>query len=102
MGTVSLKNIDKKRDSAEFAITIRRCAMGKGYSSYAMKTIIEKAFSEYGLENVYWYVSKENARAVRFYDKMGYTRFSVDEIKKIGITIEEGEINKMYWYCVKK
>lgn len=102
MGTVSLKNIDKKSDSAEFAITIRRCAMGKGYSSYAMRTIIENAFAEYGLENVYWYVNKENARAVRFYDKMGYTRFSVEEIRKMNIKVEENETDKVYWYCVRK
>ena len=69
MGTVSLKEIDNRRRTAEFAITVRRVAMHKGYSWYGMKSIIEIAFNELGLESVYWCVSKKNQRAVRFYDK---------------------------------
>lgn len=72
MGTVSLKHI--QNGSAEFAITIRACAMGKGYSSYGMQTILEKGIHELGLDAIYWCVSQRNARAVRFYDKNGYRR----------------------------
>ncbi|WP_040213533.1 GNAT family N-acetyltransferase [Clostridium polynesiense] len=72
MGTVSLKHIDKKNSSAEFAITVRKEAMGRGYSWFGMTAIIEKAFSEYGLESVYWCVSRKNNRAVRFYDKHSF------------------------------
>ena len=78
MGTVSLKNIDN--DSAEFAITMRRAAMGKGYAAEAMKQIIDKVFSELGLEYIYWYVRPENKRAVRFYDKNGYQRMSFNKL----------------------
>ena len=67
MGTVSLKNI--KGTSAEFGITVRACAMGKGYSIWAMKEILRIAFEDYKLEQVYWCVSPDNKRAVRFYDK---------------------------------
>lgn len=35
MGTVSLKNIEDYK--AEFGITVRACAMGKGFSHYAMQ-----------------------------------------------------------------
>ena len=38
MGTVSLKNIEE--DKAEFAITVRKNAMGKGYSRFGMREII--------------------------------------------------------------
>lgn len=72
MGTVSLKNVDKNTKSAEFAITVRNLAMGRGYSWYGMEEIIQKAFNEYGLECVYWCVSKDNFRAVRFYDKHNF------------------------------
>lgn len=72
MGTVSLKNIDRINASAEFAITVRRCAMGRGYSWYGMEEIIDKAFNEFGLESVYWCVSRKNKRAVRFYDKHNF------------------------------
>ena len=54
MGTVSLKNIDRENDSAEFAISIRKSAMGRGFSWYGMEEIIRKAFDEYGLKSVYW------------------------------------------------
>ena len=72
MGTVSLKNIDGK--TAEFAITVRKEAMGKGFSKYGMRGIIRVGFEELGLEKVYWCVNPENKRAVRFYDKNGYDR----------------------------
>ena len=36
MGTASLKHIDKENQNAEFAIAMRTCAMGKGYSKYGM------------------------------------------------------------------
>lgn len=80
MGTVSLKNIDHA--SAEFAITMRKAAMGKGYAAEAMKQIIDKGFHDLGLEHIYWYVRPENKRAVRFYDKNGYHRITVDKLCK--------------------
>lgn len=72
MGTVSLKHIHD--GTAEFAITVRACAMGKGYSKFGMAAILEKGKQELGLSAIYWCVSRHNARAVRFYDKNGYCR----------------------------
>ena len=74
MGTVSLKDIDRKEQNAEFAITVRKTAMGKGYSWYGMQEIIRKAFEEYGLFCGSWCVSAWNERAVKFYDKHGFCR----------------------------
>ena len=99
MGTVSLKHIKEK--SAEFGITIRKCAMGKGYSTWAMKEAIKKAFVEQGLEEVYWCVSPENKRAVRFYDKNGYKRINQYLLKDIsGYTKEQ--IDQYIWYLANK
>ncbi len=67
MGTVSLKNIED--GTAEFAIAVRSEAMGRGYAWFGTKEILGKAFDELGLYSVYWCVSKDNARAIRFYDK---------------------------------
>ncbi len=72
MGTISLKNIVDK--NAEFAICLRRSAMGSGLASSAMKNILKKGFDELGLETIYWYVSTANKRAIRFYDKNDYNR----------------------------
>lgn len=74
MGTVSLKHLDTEKKTAEFAITVRACAMGKGYSQFGMAEILKRGISQYGLETIYWCVSQKNLRAVRFYDKCGYTR----------------------------
>lgn len=72
MGTASLKNVDSESKSAEFGIAVRKSAMGRGYSWYGMEEIIRLAFEKYGLESVYWCVSRENERAVRFYDKHNF------------------------------
>ena len=99
MGTVSLKNIDRNTLSAEFAITVRKEAMGRGYSWYGMDAIIEKAFSEYNLENVYWCVSRKNERAVRFYDKHNFHE-ALDISKEI-LSRYEG-MDDLKWYSVLK
>lgn len=97
MGTVSLKHIEN--GSAEFAITVRAEAMGRGYSWFGMESIIGKAFSELGLESIYWCVSKENTRAVRFYDKHNFHEV-IDVPQKV-LDRYEG-INNLKWYSVLK
>ena len=96
MGTVSLKNICDK--VAEFAITVRKSAMGRGYSSYAMSEIINIGFTKYSLDTIYWCVDPDNARAVRFYDKNNYKRVNVNELKIVGYT--KDQMNRYLWYCV--
>lgn len=99
MGTVSLKHIDRDTNSAEFAITVRKASMGRGYSWFGMEAIIEKAFSEFGLDSVYWCVSRKNTRAVRFYDKHNFHE-SVDISKNILNRYSNGDDLK--WYSVLK
>ena len=99
MGTVSLKNI--KEESAEFGITIRACAMGKGYSIWAMKEVLRIGFEERNLKQIYWCVSPDNKRAVRFYDKNGFERVEAKELDGIeGYTQEQ--IDAYVWYIAKK
>jgi len=84
MGTVSLKDIDMDRKQAEFAIVIRSCAMGKGLSKYAMEEMMRKGFEEMGLERIFWCVSPNNKRAIRFYEKGGYKRIGINDISSKG------------------
>lgn len=84
VGTVSLKNIEN--DVAEFAITVRKNAMGKGFSKYAMSEIIRIGLENLNLKSVYWCVSPENKRAVKFYDKNGYTRIDISKLNIRGGT----------------
>lgn len=99
MGTVSLKHITD--DNAEFAITVHRDAMGNGYSIWAMKQIIKKGFEEYHLKNIYWCVAKDNARAIRFYDKNGFPRVESSKISIAGGYTEE-QIREYVWYQIMR
>lgn len=93
MGTVSLKNIENF--SAEFGITVRKCAMGKGFSYYAMTEILKFGKKELGLKKIYWCVDPDNHRAVRFYDKHNFTRVSVPEETE---NYTEEEKKRYIWY----
>ncbi len=97
MGTVSLKSIES--GSAEFAITVRAEAMGHGYAWFGMEEIIRKAFYEFDLESVYWCVSRDNARAVRFYDKHNF--HEALDIPKGVLDRYEG-VDDLKWYSVLK
>ncbi len=99
MGTVSLKDIDYENGIAEFAITVRKAAMGKGYSIFGMREIIALGLDKLGLNSIIWCVSKQNLRANRFYDKNGFQKISniPERYKKI-----YGNYTSMNWYLVKK
>lgn len=94
MGTVSLKHIDEIAGEAEFAIVVCRNAMGKGFSQFAMKKIIQIGFDELGLQKIYWYVRKENVRAVKFYEKEGFRRTEPQKKLRGG--------TELIWYSVQK
>ena len=72
LGTISLKNINRENQNAEYAISFRKCAHGTGASRYATQEILRIAFEELGLEKVYLYVLSINPRANRFYQKVGF------------------------------
>lgn len=95
MGTVSLKHIDPVNRWAEFAITVRSAAMGKGYSRYAMEQILHQGLDVHGLVAIYWCVSPKNQRAVRFYDKHGYRR-----TEQVPAQLREcyGSDMELFWY----
>ena len=95
MGTVSLKNI--KDGSAEFAITVRSVAMSKGYAWYGMESIIDKGFNELGLNCIYWCVSRNNERAIRFYDKHNF--HEVVDVPRVLLERYDG-IDNLKWYSV--
>lgn len=97
MGTVSLKNIIAY--SGEFAIAIRKSAMGKGFSTYGMSEIIRIGLEELKLKYIYWCVAPDNVRAVRFYDKNGYERCNADDLGCLNSYSNE-QIMHYLWYRV--
>ena len=100
MGTVSLKNIEN--ETAEFGITIRKCAMGKGFSYWAMEEILKIAFEDKDIKQVYWCVSPYNKRAVRFYDKHGFARVDANLLLDMIKGYSTEQINSYVWYLQKR
>ncbi len=100
LGTVSLKHIDRQEGDAEFAIAIHPDAMGTGCAAQAMKQILEKGLTELGLRRIFWCVSPENRRAVRFYEKGGYPPIEAQNVKaERYYTLKQ--ISQLRWYCVQ-
>ena len=95
MGTVSLKHINN--GTAEFGITVRKCAMGKGFSHYGMVEILKIGFENRKVDMIYWCVDPVNHRAVRFYDKNGYKRC---DAPKQASHYTKDEKEKFMWYCI--
>ena len=72
LGTISLKEIDLKSMSAEYAISLRKGARGKGIAFVATGLILEKAFYEWRLRRVYLNVYGDNISAVKLYERSGF------------------------------
>lgn len=74
MGTISLKNINKRDATAEYAVSFRKCSIGKGLAKEATKEILRIAFDDLQLNRIYLDVLCDNKRALRFYAKIGFIK----------------------------
>ena len=72
LGTISLKNIDKENNNAEYAISFCKEAQGTGAALFATKEILKIAFEKLNLNKVYLDVLETNKRAIAFYKKVGF------------------------------
>ena len=98
LGTISLKEINYKDWSAEYAISTRSCAHGTGAAMQATKEILRIAFEELGLQRVYLNVLADNVRANAFYKKAGF----VFERKEENAVEIKGASKTLNWYYVCK
>lgn len=96
VGTISLKNIDRKNKNAEYAIVTGSKAHGKGYAKLATMDILKVAFEKLELERVYLYVSIDNIPANKFYQKMHFVEEGVFR-KHLMI---DGELRDIRWYSI--
>jgi diamine N-acetyltransferase len=71
-GTISLKHIDSKNKTAEYAIALRKSAQGKGLGTRASKELLNIAFTELKLNKVYLDVLSDNTAAIHLYQKIGF------------------------------
>lgn len=92
LGTVSLKHIDRNLREAEYAIALHPDAMGTGAARAATEQILHLAFFELGLARVYLNVLEENRRAIRFYEKFGFTFTHCTDAQV------KGQPHRLRWY----
>lgn len=95
-GSISLKNIDREKLEAEYAISMHPQAQGKGAAAAATAQILEIAFQELELKRVYLNVLVENVRANKFYQKFGF-RFT-----HTGSMTFHGEEKELNWYAAER
>lgn len=96
LGTISLKNVDLQCMSAEYAISMRKCAQGQGIATWATKRILQIAFEEFHFQRVYLNVLSDNERAIRFYERCGF----VYEGAFRRHLFLKGEFKTLKWYSI--
>ncbi|MFD1019130.1 UDP-4-amino-4,6-dideoxy-N-acetyl-beta-L-altrosamine N-acetyltransferase [Thalassobacillus hwangdonensis] len=75
IGVVSLINIDYKNRNAECIIDIgEKEWWGKGIGKEAMNLLLHYAFAELNLHKVHLKVFSFNYRAIKLYEKLGFTK----------------------------
>ncbi len=98
LGTISLKNIDWAAKTAEYAISMRKTAQGKGLATAATNELLQYAFEELGLNRVFLNVLYDNDKAIHLYEKCG---FQYEGMFKNHVNIR-GENKSLKWYAVMK
>ncbi len=98
LGTISLKGVNLTDKKAEYAISLRRRAQGKGIASAATREILRLAFEEYGLERIYLNVLSENERAIHLYEQIGF----VYEGAFRNHLLLKGKYKTLKWYGMLK
>ena len=96
LGTISLKDIDLSARNAEFAISLRKMAQGKGVAVSATKELLNIAFNTYNFERVYLNVLAENQRAIHLYEKCGFV-YEGEFRKHLFLN---GEFKSLKWYSM--
>lgn len=91
VGSVYLRDIDPEERSAEYGIFIgEESARGKGVGTKSARLILEYAFCELKLEKIFLRVYKDNAGAVKSYEKAGFV--SNGKIENIEVNGEKRDV----------
>jgi RimJ/RimL family protein N-acetyltransferase len=86
LGLIYLLHIDHLNQHAEFAIQIALNHQGKGVAAKASSMLINHAFNDLNLNKLYLSVLPYNTRAIRLYEKLGFTQTGIkkDHLYKNG------------------
>lgn len=75
LGSVYIRDIDRKHNKAEYGIFIgEKDARGKGIGTAAAKLMLRYCFEEEGLHRIYLRAFASNQQAIRSYEKAGFVK----------------------------
>ena len=74
VGTIGLRNIDFRYGEGTLGIIVNAGDVSRGFGTDAIKALVRYAFESLGLRKVYLDVADGNDRAMRCYDRVGFTR----------------------------
>lgn len=72
IGTVGLRNLNFRLGQGTLGIIIRADAVGQGYGTDAIRSLVRYAFESLGLKRVLLDVAETNVRAQHVYEKLGF------------------------------
>jgi diamine N-acetyltransferase len=72
IGTIGLRNLDFRAGEGTLGIIIRADAVGRGYGTDAIRSLVRYAFDVLGLRRVVLDVAENNPRAQHVYEKIGF------------------------------
>lgn len=98
LGTISLKDVDWEAGTAEFAISLRTKAQGKGLATKATKEILRFAFEDLGLNRIYLNVLSDNKKAIHLYEKCGF----INEGEFVNHLLLRGKLRSLKWFAILK
>ena len=78
MGRISLREVDQRQSSARLGVTFGAPYVGRGLGSEAMMLFLDYYFSDLGFELMLLDVAGANQRAVRCYERLGFTAVGND------------------------
>ncbi|MFX8293342.1 GNAT family N-acetyltransferase, partial [Acinetobacter baumannii] len=71
-GLIELVEINHLHRRCEFQIAIHPSFQGRGYAWQATRIAMDYAFSVLNIHKLYLHVDRDNARAVRIYERCGF------------------------------
>lgn len=98
LGTVSLKAVNMEAKNAEFGISFRKKAQGRGIAAQATRELLKKAFEDFGFERVYLCVFASNLKAIKLHEKIGFT-YEGEFRKHVCV---RGRYETLKWYGMLK
>jgi len=84
IGAISLRRFEPVDGHAELGIYMDREHQGSGWGTEAQGVLLDHAFGELRMQRIELTVSPSNSRAIRSYEKVGFTR--------------EGVLRHVYWH----